>query len=242
MDTFLRNNILIALLILPMFGWGQNRKSEFKRFSIGLHFDGLYGHRKLNFASGNQSIGRSRNASEIPKTGFGMGLDFSQRLNEKLSIEYGIDYSSFGYKTKYSPIEFDFSVADAPIKSKQTFTHHTLGIPVKFNYGIKIGRLNTYASAGISLFYIINRTATMSIQYPNGETVNNSDNATLGFQALNFSWQVGFGVEYPMLERMTVKFEPFFRKSISSLYTDLNAQERPYAFGIGIRVLYNFPK
>ena len=230
---------LLFLVLLPKLGFGQEIEPQFKRFSFGLSYEQNFSYRQLKFEAPNTLIADLRNKSEVADFGFVTGLNLRTRLTKRLSLEYGVSFARFGFKTKYSNLEFVSESTDFPIKTKTKYSFRSLVIPIKANFNFDLGKLNCYATLGVSYNSLFDRKSTLLVQFPDGRTEESSDINTTGFQDFTFSLIAGFGVNYVLFDRITLAVEPLFRRNLSSIVPDKNADEYPYSIGLNFKLFYN---
>jgi hypothetical protein len=214
----------------------------FKRFSIGLSYEPNYSNRQLNYSSQNKSIEGLRETEEIPNYGFRTGLNFRYGLSSKFAIETGLLFAKSGFSTRKKDLIWDSPDATYPIKSKTEFAYYYFEIPLKVNYYFKIGRLNLYATTGLSANNFLNRETTLTTFAQNGEENKSSDQQYYGFKADTYSFLLGFGMRIPISKRSILYIEPMYRHNFTSVVVDKDAKEYLYTIGLNTKLFYNFKR
>jgi Outer membrane protein beta-barrel domain len=231
---------VLFILLLPILVFSQSIKA--KRLSIGLSYEEDICYRQLNYSSTNKIAEAIRNNDETSKFGFTTGINFRYKLSNRITLELAVLYTNIGAKTKIKELEWATVSNELPNKSKTVFAFKTLAAPLKINYKITIGKLNTYITTGLSLNYLINRKTTVTSYFADRGSAKTSDNLRLGFENFTFSLIAGFGIDYPLSKRITLNVEPIFRQGVSSVNTEKSAKEYLYTAGINTRAFYNFKK
>ncbi|MFT5823310.1 MAG: hypothetical protein ACI8ZM_004571 [Crocinitomix sp.] len=230
---------LLFLVFLPALGFGQELENQFKRFSFGLSYEPNLSYRQLKYEGENKMFADLRNKNEVADFGFVTGLSLKTRLTKRLTLEYGVSFVRSGFKTKYSNLDFVSENTDFPIKAKTKYTFRSFIIPIKANFNFDIGKLNCYATLGVSYNSLFDRKSTLLVQFPNGNIEESADNNTTAFENMTFSLIAGFGVNYVLFDRITLAAEPLFRRNLSSIVPDKNAEEYPYSIGLNLKIFYN---
>jgi opacity protein-like surface antigen len=225
-----------TFLFMSFIGYAQSAK----RISMGISFEGATCYRQLNYGYLNKIVSEIRNNEETARLGFTTGVNFRYRLNKKIVFVSGVLYSNAGFKNNNKILEWATNASDLPTKSKTVFAFKILSLPLKLNYKINIGKLNTYVTTGMSLNYLINRKTIITNTFSDGSSSKSFDTQKLGFQNFSFSAMVGFGIDYPLSKRMTINVEPLYTRSFTSIIADNNAKEYLYSAGINASVFYNF--
>lgn len=63
---------------------------------------------------------------------------------------------------------------------------------------------------------------------------------TSGVNTINYSGSVGFGIEYPLLNRISIRLEPSLKYYLNPINTSSSYESHPYAFGIYTGFNYSF--
>ncbi len=107
-------------------------------------------------------------------------------------------------------------------------------VPVVLAYKLVDRKLDVNISSGVSANFLVNNTTYLR---------NNNDRQDInaeveGIKSMNYSSIIGFGLEYPLIERLLLNLNPTFKYSINSVNTAGNVY--PYSFGIYTGLKYNF--
>jgi opacity protein-like surface antigen len=226
---------LIFLTLLPSTLFCQSTEmTKTKRISIGLTFSPDYCYRKLSPDATSQWIADSRDSLEIPKFGFTTGFGLLFQITKRLTLETGLQYSNKGEKTKsYSSTWFPPSVQpdpSLPVKNAFIYHYNYLDIPLKVNYNILTKRLKFFVSGGISTNVFLFQQITSRVEYGDGSTVTNNSISN-GLSRINLAVVAGLGINYDVTNRLTIRIEPTYRRSITSI---INAPIKGYLYSAGI--------
>tara|TARA_R110001592_G_scaffold237306_6_gene496198 strand:+ start:4612 stop:5340 length:729 start_codon:yes stop_codon:yes gene_type:complete len=241
----MRLYLTIALVLLQVCSFGQETETPSSKFSFGFSFSPDYAYRKLKNSGGtnNESIIDFRNSSERPKLGITTGLRVLYQLSTKWKLELGALYSDKGEQETWnssSNIDPRKGFVFGEYSSMKYIYHYQyIDIPLKVNYTISSKRLNLFVSGGVSTNFFLNNTTTSRLEKEDGTvTTNRSSGADL--LPVNFSAMIGFGANYQLNHCLSIRLEPEFRHSITSII-DAEVKQYPYSFGVntGIIVLLN---
>ena len=112
--------LLLFLAFLPNVIFCQTVEvSKSNKLLVGLCFSPDYCYRKLvtNNSSSYAFLKESRDSMEIPKFGFTTGLSFLYKINKRISIELGLQFSNKGEKTKTYTINSQPTDPDVPTEA-----------------------------------------------------------------------------------------------------------------------------
>ena len=230
--------LISLILALPFLAFSQTEKV--KKYAIGLSYEANFGYRQLNFKDGNQQVADLRNQEEMADLGLATGINFRYQLNKKIAIETAVLFASIGFKTSQKDLIWASNGDNLPNKSQSAFAYRGMIFPLKMNYNFKIGKLDVYATAGMSLNYLLVRRTTNTRYFTNGSSANDFSDIRIGFDQFTWSITVGFGVNYALTKRFMVNLEPNYRQGITSVLSDTNSKEYLYTLGLNARVFYTF--
>lgn len=180
----------------------------------------------LNVAKNNSGRIVEHQQHDSPVT---VGLSFSKRLNERWSLETGLQYtylrSVFATGEEY--------------KIQETQKIHYLGIPLRFSYRLwNDKRFSVYSAAGIQLEIPLKGTL-------HSAHTTDSIPMSLGRQALDvplqWSINVGVGIQYHVAPRVSFYLEPTINYYIpdgSPLRTV--RKEHPFTFTVPFGVRFSY--
>ncbi|MCF0075306.1 PorT family protein [Dyadobacter sp. CY261] len=237
----LRIYLVIILVISPDILIAQTQNSLGK-FSIGITFEPNYGYRTLNFSSGNKLIAEKRNANEVFRFGYALGMELKSKISKNILLSYGLQYLEFGYNSRFQTLKFANANPEFPVGSKTDFFHQVVGIPLSVQYHFTKSRFNPYIIIGVQLDCILQKTAVTVLEYEDGRTNSSEHRSTLDFQRFPVSALLGAGMEYRISDRISMVAEPLLKRSITSLIADRTAKEKPYSVGLAVKIVYKFKR
>ena len=213
-----------------------------RKISYGLSVEADYCNRQLFYGTINEKFAELRNNEEQPALGFTLGANVQYRLNQKFTLESGVSFSNFTMNSKMKQLPWRSNGTNLPTKSQTIFTTQNFSIPLKVNYGLKVGKLNGYITTGLSVNYLFNSNSSITTYLPDNSSFVNSHDQNIGYETLSVSLLAGFGIVYPISDRFILNLEPIYKQGISSIVEDKNSNEYQYSLGLNAKVFYNIKK
>lgn len=233
--------LVVFFVLIPLLGFTQNTDVSESKFSIGLSFSPDYSFRKIvsdNSLSSN-SIVNHRDTFEIPKLGFTGGLSLQYRLGRVFTIETGLYFSDKGEKTNDMPLIMEVDEGMRNVR----FVYHTsyIDIPLKTNINLLSGNFKAYISAGVVANVFIFERNVSFVEYASGKENKNSSLTTtlFDYNRLALGFMAGFGLSYDISDKFTCKFEPNYKRFITSA-THAPIKGFFYSTGLNVGVDYKF--
>ena len=223
--------VIILLLPLTLF-CETTDSSKVSKLEIGITYSPDYCYRKLKPDAGSKWIADIRDTIEIGKLGYTTGLNVVYNISKKISIGTGILFSDKGEKTKKTFLGNSLS-GSLPINNKFIYHYLYIDIPVKANYTILNGKFKLFLTAGISTNIFLGQKTTSILYYGNRDSEKRKTNVSSDFSKINFAYIVGFGIDYPVTDKLNFKLEPLFRHSINSV---IKAPIKSYLYSTGVNI------
>ncbi len=233
--------LLIILLssLLSFTAIGQGNKKE-KKITIGYSFSPDYSFRTLKNDGSNSStdlVIDLRNDIEKAKLGYTTGFNLTLPISKFFSFETGIQYANRGYKTKEQQLTFptpDPIIVDRIIIN---YSYQYIGIPLmaKFSFGKTKARF--ISSAGFITNFLVNSKQTFTLKYSDGTTERENQSSSLGFNKIDISPVVSFGVDYKFTDKMHISAEPTFRYGLVKT-KDASVKENLWNAGLAFGISY----
>jgi hypothetical protein len=224
----------LYLALLPLALFGQKPDSvKAGKIAVGIILSPDYCYRILKTTPPTQFVVDSRNSFEVPKIGFTAGLSLTYRLNKRMELESGIQYSDKGEQTNKMPVVFGTgqSTNADPYDVRFNYHYEYLDVPLKFNYYLLLRKFKLYVSAGMVANIFLTQRNVLIFDYPDGHTTTQSSSNRQGLSAVNLSAMAGFGVRYDLGNRLHIRLEPVYRNSIVSI---IDAPVKGYLYSAGL--------
>lgn len=202
-----------------------------KKLVVGISFSPDYCFRKLKPEEDAKWIAESRDSIEVAKFGYSVGAVVEYKLNSKLHIAAGVQFSDSGEKTKKFTVD-DLPYGQKAVSYSYNFHHHYLNIPVKANYFLLTGKLKFYVTLGVSTNVFLSQRTTFITHYANRDSKEISKTDP-GFSKINFAVLAGCGITYPINSKTKLMIEPIYRRSINSI---IKAPVKSYLYSGGVNV------
>ncbi len=204
-----------------------------KNYEMSVSYTPEYSYRtlKANDDEASKLIKEIRDTLDVAKFGYSAGISLIYHPRKKLGIEAGVFFSDKGEKTKKNTME-SLPFGQEAARYSYNFHYYYLTIPVKADYYFLTGKLKVYITAGVSANVLLVQKTTLIITHANSteRTTTDTDN---GFNRINMSVMGGFGLIYPITNKMNLKLEPIYSRSITSI---INAPVKEYLYSIGVNV------
>ncbi len=236
--------VLFLFITQPLFLSAQSKGNPSgNKFSFGVSFSPDYTYRHLSMKNDEFNFVDARNELDDPRVGFTTGLVAKYNFKERFALESGVQFSDRGDKMEMGGNEWitpdeilsidsdpDPSIPD---KFKSSYHYYYLGVPVKLNYYFLNGKIKMYASAGVAADFFVdgkNRTVMEFKDRTEKETHNLDEN----FNKVNFVGLAGLGVETDIFQLLTLRLEPVFRYSFTSV---VDAPMKGYYYSAGVNIV-----
>ena len=228
--------IVFFLALLPLALFGQSAdSSSLKRFAIGLNYSPDYSYRTLKPTAESKWIADSRDTLEIPKYGYTSGLSLLFRISKNLTFETGLQYSNKGEKTKTRKLEiFDPNSPQSSMNTMEVtfvYSYNYLDIPIKANYYLINKKFKFFLSGGLSNNIFISSTNKSTISFAPGNSTTNTTKSSTNYSLVNIAALAGFGIEQQLNSKLSLRLEPIYRRSITSI---INAPIKGYLYSAGM--------
>jgi hypothetical protein len=238
--------LMVALLVYPLLLAGQpDEMTPFTGFYLGLSFSPDYCYRTLRHDGNgyNASLVKINDSLSIPKFGFTTGLNIVIVINKKFSVESGLLYSNKGYKTKTlsnpEGLYDNFPDEINPVKLRDIGHFIYLDFPVKLNYFILNQKLGIYSTAGISPNLFLSRKVIRKVEFRDGKSDQFNHSSEYDLSTINLTMIIGVGFKYDLSEKIYLRTEPVFRRSITPI-KDFPIKTYLYSFGLNTGILFKF--
>lgn len=235
-STFVFLSILVAINL-----HAQEKKatvSSSKRFQLGISFSPDLCYRTLvnNDGSAGELVINSRNKNEQPKMGYTAGIIVGYTFKPGVALQTGLQLSNKGYRRKALDLVFEQPGMDNPTRAEFTYRYHYLEIPLLLNFSLGENKLHLVAGAGITTGFLLNASQRVSLEYADGRTVKNVQDASGTFKKVNISPTISLGLDYRLSALIHLRVEPTFRYGLIKMM-DTPISERLWNTGLKISYL-----
>ena len=233
----------IAPVYFNSFGEGSPIHSNFVSNSKSGNVNLSYGvgvayeiSNKLSVRSGLHRVDYGYNTDDITFSSSLVASTSSQITN----INYTSTSRNLVVESRSNPVpteEFIANdiVAQNPSRSGrmvQEFGY--LEVPMELNYSLIDSKLNINLIGGISSLFLVNNSVTLESSGTSTEMgqANNLND-------VNFSTNVGLGVNYELTDKMKVHLEPMFKYQLNT-FSETEGSFQPYSLGIYTGMSFKF--
>ncbi|HMB62687.1 MAG TPA: outer membrane beta-barrel protein [Eudoraea sp.] len=109
-----------------------------------------------------------------------------------------------------------------------------LEVPVEVNYSLLDSKLGLHIIGGVSSLFLVDNTVTLESE--GGSTQIGEAN---NINSLNFSTNIGFGVDYNISEKVRLNLEPMFKYQLNT-FSDASGNFQPFSVGIYSGLSFKF--
>jgi hypothetical protein len=235
----MRHLLFLMIMVLPLIGFGQPEEKPRRLSAVGIMVSPVYSYRTLNFAASNQWVAEMRNDEEVGNVGFAAGFRAHYRLRDKMKLEIGLSYANKSFKTKYEELSWTSDDPAFPTRSRTIYRYKYIMLPVNISYAFFVAeKVRCFASAGLSANVFLARKTKVELSYADGGDGSHASSKRIGYSRFNLSAIVSAGIDYRLSKRFTVRAEPFYERSLTSIVADDQAREYLFSFGVVTGVHY----
>ncbi len=229
--------VIIYLFLLSSFSVSGQEKTAIKdkRFFIGINVSPDICYRTMvnpeNASPDQTHLNIFRDSIEVPKFGYTAGLNFSYRINKRLNIQTGIQYSNKGFKTipvnyydRYFILSYTYYRYLPREKAIYISNYSYVDFPLTVNYSFLSTRLQIITSLGL----VVNwwqQTTIKIIPDPSNTAWDTFKSITYdsdeSYNRIDLSSAIGIGVKFNINDRMNFRAEPTFRYGLINSFTHL---------------------
>jgi len=235
---------ITTTLILSVFTCITIQAQE-KKFDFGMN---LFPNYSLGVISNDGSTPSSVESGfqdiETWKPSISANIFVEYSFNKKSSVGLGLGYQNNGERTKKLDLIFGINPntgqattdPSAPSQARIIYNHHNIEIPVYYKH---IFGERFYLLAGTSAIINISNTRTGVKYYEDGSKERNTveDNST-EFRGLNFTGNIGFGLNYFKREKFSLFVHPYCQYGILGVSKAASLNRNILSLGIstGIKI------
>lgn len=203
---------------------------------LGYTFSPDYCFRTLANSDGNPSTDlaiKSRNNIEVAKFGYTTGLNVLINFSQTVGFETGLLFSNKGYQTKNQDLVYFPGSPNLPTKAQLTYAYQYIGIPLKVKFSAGKSKTRFISSMGVITSFILTVKQTTKLEYSDGRTAKNSSSSAQGFDKVDISPVISFGIDHQLNNKIHLIAEPSFRYGILRT-KDAPVKEHLWNMGLNI--------
>ncbi len=233
-------SLIILLFSVPFFLTAQEKKSVSQ---VGLNYSVDYCYRTLNADASVKWIAIARDNEETGLIGFNTGATYSYQFKKGLMLEGGFQYLRVGEKLENMALLIEGSDGEGDFINYYDY----VGIPIKIGYGLSVGkRLRLSIMSGISTNFFLARHFRATVTYNDGTIEEHystikKEPVGIQYETANLVSVSSLGIDIRVFRAFSVRFEPTFRYSITTII-DAPIKQRPYSAGLNTSIFYTFGK
>lgn len=228
--------ISIFFTVLVSFTAQAQQTRPIPKVLFGYSFSPDYCFRTLANSDGNAStdlVIKSRNNIEIAKFGYTTGLNVLINFSQSVGFETGLQFSNKGYKTKKQDFVYFPVIPGLATNAEIIYSYQYIGIPLKAKFSAGKSKTRFVSSIGVITNFILTVKRTTNYGYADGRTEKNSSSSAQGFDRVDISPVVSFGIDHQLNNKIHLIAEPTFRYGI--LKTK-NAPVAEYLWNAGLNI------
>jgi len=185
--------------------------------------------KKLSIKTGIHKVDFGYNTNEVEFSstleGFGNGqienIDYST-TSRNIVVESNINKSASFADSKSS----EFAAQNASLNGVMAQQFGYLEIPLELNYSILNSKIGVNLIGGISSLFLIDNSITLN----SGDLITEVGSAN-NVNNVNFSTNVGFGLNYKFTKRIQFNVEPVFKYQLNT-FSQTSGDFRPFTIGV----------
>jgi hypothetical protein len=231
--------ILLSLIVFPILLHSQSKSSL--DFVLGVD----YAYRSLNLVDATVEpdddllnfLTLNNRAFEKGKINARFGLNYSQKITEKLLVKSGLRLAEVGYlleKRRVVPFGGD---PLSPVISKKVLSYYFLEIPLAIRYNFAREKLSFFVEAGMSPNFLL--TTRLRDVFDREVTNDNVNVNTEGVKRLQWVGSLSAGINYDLNESWQLFGQPIVRYHLTSTTEKSFLKQNLYSLGVelGVRKL-----
>lgn len=242
-------NSCLALMLLPFTVWcatgdsikaGDSIKPDKRQ--VGFVYAPEYAYRTLKSAQDERWITETRDEVEVARFGYSTGINFAYKVTAKCMFEAQALFSDKGETVKNYELG-NIAIASyldrIPDKGALINHYYYLDVPLKLNYYLLNSNVKVYVTGGASVNYFLFQKTITILKFKDGSEEKYTSRSQPAFEKINIALLAGFGINYDLSDKYTLKIEPVFKHAITPV---INAPVKTYLYSAGINfgVAYTF--
>ena len=258
-----KNSILVDALNLPLSNANEEKakttQASTGRITVATIFAPIY---ISSLGDGSGIDGQFKDNPASGNSSYSYGVKFAYRLNNKFSVQSGVNLINLGYTTNNiyvtpgvsvigfsnlstnptnlgKPQQFatsklrDLNAID-PNKGSLNQVFGYVEIPVELKYSVTDGKLGVNLVGGFSTL-LLNKDEVFIETNSITQSLGSSNN----LRSINFSGNIGLDVDYSIRENLFINVSPMFKMQTNT-FSKNSGSIQPYYLGVYTGLNYKF--
>lgn len=211
----MKKQFLILLLIASFQGFSQPAEQPLKKtIKLGVSFSPDYSSVTTKEDDGFPIFVKDHKEA---KFGYTTGVNVSWGVNHWLALDAGLHFANKGYKSEW----IDASNPQGELSEARWFDHfYYLDIPITAKFFITKKKFSMFASLGLSPSIFLDNKYYLEVKYVSGESKEHHTESQMDAKSVNLVMLAGIGVDYAVTNRLSVRIEPVYRRSLTAINGD----------------------
>ena len=187
------------------------------KISVGFNFSPDYNYRTVKKSGKVPEPGfENWEDKQIGKFGYTAGMTIVFNLSDRVEFETALQYSNKGYQTKTMDLVFEGDPTNPLLPAKATFhySYQYIGVPLKLNLFFGDGDLRFVSGIGVTTNFLLNVKNRHNFEYSDGKKETTNSKGSDGFNKIDVSPMISFGIDYKLTNTIHLCAEPTFRYGI----------------------------
>ncbi|MDD3527255.1 MAG: hypothetical protein RBR47_11660 [Bacteroidales bacterium] len=134
-----------------------------------------------------------------------------------MALDAGLHFANKGYKSEW----IDASNPQGELSEARWFDHfYYLDIPITAKFFITKKKFSMFASLGLSPSIFLDNKYYLEVKYVSGESKEHHTESQMDAKSVNLVMLAGIGVDYAVTNRLSVRIEPVYRRSLTAINGD----------------------
>jgi hypothetical protein len=173
---------------------------------------------------------------EKPKIGYELGLLIAYNLTDRWSLQSGLRYADWGYKTDKTALYTDFPNPLFPDFTETKSQNRYLELPIRINYYFRSGTNQVYIWGGYSPSYNLTNTI-ITKSYFSDETVTSKMEDTpfnYSYRKINMVGELGVGLQRMISNKIGLTIGPNLRTQSFGIVKDAPLNRILFFYGLSV--------
>lgn len=207
----MRSLLLFFLMGLSVFSLQAQDAFQHKKVRVGIQVSPFYSYRTLKGPSNFNLMIDEFNDLDRARIGYSLGFSFIVNVKKRIAVETGVNFSDRGFVRSNTLDTLGGNTLEA-YKFKYHF--HYIGVPLKVNLYLVNRKVRLFVSGGLNSSIFISQGQRAHLEFFDETSSKGRAKVQLGDPYLLLSTIVGVGLDFHIVKRLNLRFEPIFRYAI----------------------------